>query len=533
MTGRGRLGLLLALVILGGGLRFWALDFGFPRLLHPDEPTAIKKVLGFRRGDLNPRWFSMPSAYLYLIHFTAKALAPEGLEGNDPYLIGRAWSALLGTLTAAAVYLAGRRLYGVKAGLAAAALTAVLPLHVLISHYATVDAPVTFLIVVSFLFSVRVLRGGGPAWYLLAGAAGGLAAGTKYNGGLVLLPLLAAHFLAGPKRAKIAWLFAGFLAALAVFFLSTPFLIKEFALFRRDLAGQSNYLLRTGHGPIFIATGNGFAHQLLYNLYYAGGWWFWLLSVAGVAGCLVRRRKADWLLLAWILPYLALICVPTVKFARFLLPLTPFLALAAGALLPESRRAPKWLKAVFGLAAAWTLLISLGYLRTLSGPDPRLAADRWLRENLPPGARVGLIKTETGLGFLDDPPLHEPGLKAELVRYERLRPALAARPDFLVVSDFDYRQILRLRERYDLKRYDKWVDFFAGRRGYRRIASFSRPPALGPLVFGGAFPPYAEGADYDPARLHLLPGGQFPPHDMKYNWPLITVFARQAAGPVP
>jgi len=501
------------LLILAGSLRLAGLDFGFPRLLHPDEPTAVRRVLAFARGSLNPRWFSMPSFYLYLLHFSTKALNSLGLAGGTTfiYLVGRTWSATLGTFTVILAFLTGRSLYGNRAGIGAALLLAVLPLHMLLSHYATVDVTVTFFIVLAFAAASRVLESGKPGWYLAGGIAAGLAAGTKYNGFLAVLPLAAAHFLAGKRRARGGWLGLALATAAAVFFLTTPFILGETEIFWRDLQGQSRYLMKTGHGPIFINTSPGLSYQLLYNLYHAGGAGFWLLAVAGAAGCLARRRREDWLLLAWIVPYLVLISIPTVKFARFLLPLLPFLCLGAGALLegsPGRRRSSRWWGLTLAAVVFWNLVVSLGWLRTLAGPDPRIAANRWLRENLPAGARVGQIKTETGLVFLDDPPLHEPGLKAELVRYPRLLPALEDKPDYLVVSDFDYRQILRLGPHYDSIRRELWLAFLAEEKGYRLLRSFQRPPALGPLVFGGSFPP----------------------HDMKYNWPLVLVFARGEKG---
>jgi len=349
--------------------------------------------------------------YLYLIHFTQTGLDEFGVNvssGTSPYLIGRFWSALLGTLTVILVFLIGRRLYGSGAAVGAAVLTAVVPIHVLLSHYATVDVPVTFFITLSFYFSTMLLAKGKTRYYLLSGAAAGLAAGTKYNGALVLLPLIAARFLTGNRRAKARWLVAGILTSAVVFFITTPFLISDFTIFIRDLKSQSSYLLESGHpGGVFMKTSPGFFYQLRSNLYYAGGRWFWFLSLAGLVGCFIRHRRSDLILLPWIIPYFILISIPVVKFARFILPLTPFLALGAGALLQmrlPGRRSQRLVRILFSVGIIWILLISLGYLRTLAGPDPRITANRWLREFLPAGTRVGQIKTETGLIFLDDPP---------------------------------------------------------------------------------------------------------------------------------
>ncbi|HOO76548.1 MAG TPA: glycosyltransferase family 39 protein [bacterium] len=504
--------LLIALLAAAAGvLRVTGLGFGFPYFFHPDEATAIRRVLVMQRGDLNPHWFSMPSFYLYLLYFSripAEKFLPAGPQGL--HLLGRIWAAALGTLTLFPVYAAGRRLYGRRCGLLAAVLLATVPLHVLLSHYATVDVPATCMVAFSLWGAAAILTGGGGGWYLAAGAAAGLAAGTKYNAGFVLLPVIAAHFLAPPAPGRPRRLVFALGAAAGVFLLSTPFLVGDLPVFWRDLAGQSAYLISKGHGPIFIDTSPGIAYQVFYNFYYAGGTGWWLLVVAGVTAAAIRRRRSDLVLLAFVVPYLVLISIPTVKFIRFLLPLVPALCVAAGGVassFPRNRRFGRvWTAAVLGVGA-WMLLISAAYARMLAGPDPREAALEWMLKNLPAGADIGFIKTETGLVYLDDPPLEPGDTRFRLRRYDRLIRALApgARPRYLVVTDFDYRQILRLDELYDDKRCALWTSFLGEKEGYRLLRRFRATPALGPLVFGTGFPP----------------------HDLKYNRPEISVFIRE------
>ncbi len=519
---------LILILVLAAGLRLAGIRFGFPLLLHPDEPTAVKRALLFFRDGLNPHWFSMPSLYLYLLHFSYRlhyaistlfespALLPHLRPDRLPfYLIGRLWSTLAGTATVWVVYRAGKRLYSKRAGLGAAFLLAVLPLHLLHSHYATVDVPVTFLIVLSFLFSASILSRRRVADYLAAGAAAGLAAATKYNGFFVLFPLLVAHFLrprADGENFRRRWLdlfpLAGLAAAGIFFFLASPYALIETRQLWTDLRAQSNYLVRTGHGPIFIATKPGALYNLFYVLYYAGGPVFWMLSVAGLLGALRQRRRADWLILSFVIPYFILISIPTVKFSRFFIPLLPFLALWAGRLLdlrPPRRIPAVALKTAAILVVLWLGAQALAFTGVLVQRDIRIEAKEWLEETLARPARIGLIKTETGLIFLDDPPLDRADAALTVEQYPRLFHALEGAPDYLVTTDFDYRQILRLKEKYDIIRYDKWIEFLAGERGYRELKIFERRPRL-------------LGIDFE---------GSFPPHDMIYNRPRIAVWERE------
>ncbi len=519
--------LIAALALL---LRLVGLKFGFPHLLHPDEPTALKQVMLFFSRDLNPRSFKMPSLYLYLLYFSswiywrvAEALGGSSVsphlwaDKTSFYLIGRAWAAVLGAATVVTVFLTGKKLYGDRTAFGGALLTAVLPIHVLHSHYATVDIPVTFLITLSFLLSAMILRGGGLKCYLAAGLTAGLAAGMKYNGAFTVFPLFLAHFLReggeGGRGAREKFLFPllTLLVIGAAFLLTSPFVIKENARFLTDLKTQSHYITTGGHGPIFIATRFGTLYFIFYVLYYAGGAVFWLMAMAGVACAVVRRRKADYLIFVWLVPYFILISIAKVKFSRFLIPTLPFLAIL-GARLLEVEFARRWkttaLRAAWGLGFVWILLYGASFSRLLSAPDVRLDVKEWIETNLPPGTRIGLIQTETGLIYLDDPPLEFPNPVYRLEQYKRLLPALAGRPEYLVVTNLDYRQILRLKELYDQIRYDDWTEFLRGDKGYEKVVEF----------------------DYRPSLLGISFGGPFPPHDMIYNRPYIAIFRNKGNG---
>jgi len=518
-------GLLVVLVLLAAALlRFSGLDFGFPFLFHPDEPTAVKRAVLFFRDGMNPRWFAMPSGYLYFLHFNYRIYgALKGIgrfESSETvlYLIGRFWSAGFGLATVLVVFLTGKTLFSARSGLLAAALLAALPLHVLHSHYATVDVPVTFAITLAFFFSARVLERGRGSDYLFAGLFAGLSASLKYNGALALFPLLAAFFIrargwggeGGEPFDRREWRSLSWAAAvlILVFFAVSPFILSAPGQFFKDLSTQSHYLISYGHGPIFIATSPGPLYQLFNVLYYAGGGPFWILAVAGVVAAVVRRRKGDILLLSFLVPYYILISIPTVKFARFVIPLLSFLALLAGRLLEIPLSRPKLKKAfgaIFAAGTLWTFLIGAGYTRMLTRPDARLAARDWIEANLPQGARLGMIKTETGLIFLDDPPWPAPHPFLAIEKYPRLLPAFEKKPDYLLVTDFDYRDIIRLREKYDLIRYDLWLKLFRGEAGYEKIGEFYRPPAILGLTFGQPFAP----------------------HDMTYNCPRISLFRRR------
>ena len=102
-------------------------------------------------GDYRPQTFERPSALLYLqtaagaVNFLAgvsvdRWRALSAVQPADLATPARLLNALLGVATVALVYLTGRRLYGRRAGLLAAALLALSPLAWLAARVATEDA---------------------------------------------------------------------------------------------------------------------------------------------------------------------------------------------------------------------------------------------------------------------------------------------------------------------------------------------------------------------------------------------------------
>jgi 4-amino-4-deoxy-L-arabinose transferase-like glycosyltransferase len=99
----------------------------------------------------------------------------------------------MGVVTIGLVFLAGRRLGGPAAGLIAAAIVALAPVHVGSSRTVTTDVPVTLFAVLVLLATIRAVeQPERRRWWIAAAICVGLATSTKWNG-LVLgvVPLVA------------------------------------------------------------------------------------------------------------------------------------------------------------------------------------------------------------------------------------------------------------------------------------------------------------------------------------------------------
>ncbi len=173
-------------LVVALGVRLLGIDFGLPLRLHPDEPSLVLNAKHMLTGDLNPHFFRYSSLYIYQL-FTLDSVAQ--LLGNIfarvptssfLWLLARLLTAIYGTLSIWAVYILGATIVSDWTGVAAAWLMALNPEHIRQSHYATVDVPMIFWVILSLGFAVRAMRGQRSLW-LAAGVTLGLAVGTKYS----------------------------------------------------------------------------------------------------------------------------------------------------------------------------------------------------------------------------------------------------------------------------------------------------------------------------------------------------------------
>ena len=230
---------LAVIVIAAAALRFWSLGAGIPFAIGDDEPQVMNRSLAMvKTGDFNPRFYDYPGLYLYVqagvivVRFLAGATAGEWtslaqVDSRDFYLWGRAVTAMLGTATVLLVYLIGMR-WGTRHALLAAAMMAVMPMHVRESHFVLTDVPVTFFATLTFLLALRAHEHPRLTAYLLAGGAAGLAAATKYPGALaLLLPLISVWMTPATRPSRLGGAAAIIVGAAAAFLLAAPYTLLD------------------------------------------------------------------------------------------------------------------------------------------------------------------------------------------------------------------------------------------------------------------------------------------------------------------
>jgi len=403
----GPIGPVLLLALL---LRLWGIDHGLPHVYSVDEPALVRSVLGLR-FDLNPHHFDWPHFHFYfcylffvlLVKFRAllqvlnlrpvlEPLMP--IFWQDPqifYLQVRIISALMGTATVGLVYLVGRKLFDKKVGLLAAAFLAVYPFHNEISHFAVLEAPLTFWVTLSFLFSVLILKHGRRRDYFLAGLFAGLAASTKYNGALVVIPILAAHLLRISPIGPIRPILLAGLAAAGGFLAGTPFALLDRQLFLSHEPQRGFLWQMTRVGAVSWSELPWVLWERLGVLVSGSGVALAALSGLGIFLVLKNQRRKGLFLLSFPLVYFFYIARLGYFNPHYFVPLAPFLSIlaAAGLWILFEKKVPLCsLVFLFFCFLLQPLFLSARSSFIFSQPDTRQVAADWVEENIPRGAKI-------------------------------------------------------------------------------------------------------------------------------------------------
>ncbi|MAT44976.1 MAG: hypothetical protein CL609_21800 [Anaerolineaceae bacterium] len=226
---------LFALILTGILFRFYGANWNQDANLHPDEygltntltqlsfPKTVQDYFNTRISPLSPyhkydqtgqflsngpdnrmRWGQWP---IILIRGFAELTGNTGY--NEIRIMGRILSAIFDALTVLLIFLIGRKLYGRRVGLLAAALSALAVMQIQQSHFMTVDNFAVFFSTLAMFAGVQIKQhppvkrtdGGqtqhhqfdlaGLKWYVLFGVSFGMAIASKINlvplGGMLLI----------------------------------------------------------------------------------------------------------------------------------------------------------------------------------------------------------------------------------------------------------------------------------------------------------------------------------------------------------
>ncbi len=398
----------IALLVSALGLRLWGVDHGLPYAYNTDENSHfVPHAIGIFGHAWNPEYFVNPPAYTYVLHvvFVVVFGGREGVSSSfaaDPtavWVVARAVTAVLGTLAVWLLYLTGSRLLDRRVGLLAAGLMAVAFLPVFYSHLALNDVPTLAPLCLALWGVAGVLRHGRTRDYAIAGAGLGLAAATKYTGGIVLLPLLAAvaaqAVAPGGRTVALRGLALAAGVSLVAFVAANPYAVLDFETWFSDVVYQRETSSEAA-GKLGTTQDSGFLYYL-WSLGWGLGWIPLALAAAGAVAIWFDERRLGLVLVLAPVVYVVFMGSQERYFGRWLLPAFPMVCLLAAyaalrlvdaLALGRAHLRPTLLALAVVAVCGQGLAYSLHSGTVLSREDTRNMAREWMVANVPVGTRI-------------------------------------------------------------------------------------------------------------------------------------------------
>lgn len=398
-------GLALALLL---GLALCLHGSAWGRLEHwnPDQ-MALRTLFGPGRWPFQPESYLKPPFHTYLNFLVAEGPARAiSLAVGTPRDALVIWLSRLLTLglflgTVSIVFLIVRDAFHAHVARVVAVLFATSAGIIPFALFLTADVPVLFWMLASFRFAQKILTRPSPTHYVCAGALVGVATATKYNGLAIGFALVAAHALSARSRSlrevvldrRLA---LGLAAVPIAFVLACPYAILDARAF------VSDFLLNYEITPVYSGrmTGTSFGDLVRFVGELIGVHGLALATVGLVLALRLVVRPPRPLDARTALVVMALsVTVPyVIKFGsfprledRFILPIVPYLLVLSALTWDALRRWRGAFLALLVVTLTYNVACSYHVGRRFLG-DPRMAAQRWAVEHVPPGAR--LLRTE-------------------------------------------------------------------------------------------------------------------------------------------
>lgn len=380
-------------------LRAAGLNWGLPQLYHQDEPIVVNHAMAIGVEGWNTRTYLPPqfSSYLlfliYAAYFAIGSAAGlfSGAQSfalsffHDPtpfYLLGRFFLGVVpGVLAVYALYRLAKRFFDPKTAFWSAALLAGNSMHVSHSHVIYMDIMLSLACILLLHSLLEYWERPCMANTLKLGAWFGLAVAVKYTA-VYFFPVMLGTALIGGNRSlpagrRLARLVLAGAVSVTVYALISPYSFLDWPNFISQVTHQS-----AARGAV------GAWHHVSYSIAGATGIVFLFLTMLGMISLGDRQKARSLILVAALASYYAVNVAFSQPFARYMMPVLPFLCLFAGAGIASftgDSRSPGTRAAVVIVACAELLVPTLYADALLMARDTRTECLEWFRENVPAG----------------------------------------------------------------------------------------------------------------------------------------------------
>ncbi|MGE5378295.1 MAG: DUF2298 domain-containing protein [Bacteroidota bacterium] len=480
---------------------------------------------------------------VYIVKWTAIHLDRNNYDAITQ--VGRVMSGLFDLGSILFLFLIGRRLYGRKIGLLAATLLAFSVLNIQLSHFYAVDTFANLFILATIYFLLRSHESGRWLDYVFTGLMFGMGLASKVSVFTLIVPILVMAGYDFYRRTRqgdlgraleftLTRTLTIFVIALLTFRILQPIAFAgpgfwNFSLNPKwvdDIIEQQKITAGQTDLPwVQQWTGRSIAFPLYNILLWGMGLPLGLASFAGLllAGYeLLRYRKFEHLIpVTYVGVTFVYHAITFIKFMRYFLPIYPFLILLGAYFLfwlwermvhsmqkvdgPEEPAAtgPAWVGKTQRVATsryvviplivvvvAGTFLYALAFNSIYDRPNTRIAASRWMQQNIPAGSTLANEHWDDWLpiGGVDGITSYGDGglfNSVEMKNYEDDTPDKLnwmvdnlTQADYIILSSNRlYGSIPRLPMRYPMTtRYYQLL--FDGKLGFERVKDFTSYPSL-------------------------------------------------------
>ncbi|MCZ6838683.1 MAG: glycosyltransferase family 39 protein [Alphaproteobacteria bacterium] len=413
----------IAWIVIGLALllRLAGVAYGLPQQLDPDEElfvSAAGRMLA--NGSLDPGFYHAPASTLIdalvLLYggYVGVGLVTGFFDGFSDvvadlyfdvsayFLIGRVFTAIIGTACLFVVYKICRELgASVVWSTAAIALLAVSPLMIHYSSIIRMDMLQVLFNLLIALFVVKALETPDMKFFVGAGIALGLAVTSKYPGLVGVVLIIAAAVLLRIQgrltpRMEFRVLIAAGVASVVTAFVVGPYLFINFS----DVLTAVTIQTRPSH---VSATSTGLFSSIFGYLteVLPQALTYFVAVLASLAIFGINLVRHGWVVSLFFVTYLVFIASLSLFWARWALPLIPFVVIALAVVVD---RLDRWLSIRFTsskalrYAAVALLVLPLGWRgfqeawTRATDNDTRVVALQWAQKNVPEGATV-LVET--------------------------------------------------------------------------------------------------------------------------------------------